>query len=281
MAMVLALVGAVLAGTGVSFQQRAANAEDAHGVMDPRLVIRLLRRRTWLIGITVAIAGFVVQASAISSGHLVEVEPILASSVLWALLISARHARRRLGRQEWRGIAATIIGAAGFLAVAAPDELTSGREAIPWSVPLGLLAAIAVLGVLVSRRLAPDRRGLVLACVAGVGFGTADGLIKLISDVVDADGAAGLLSHWVLWSFLVVSPLAFLAQQSAFHATHLGGALPGTTALQPPVAVILGAVMFGEQIRGGWAIPLELALAAIALVGVVLLSSSPLIESDG
>jgi hypothetical protein len=38
--------------------------------------------------------------------------------------------------------------------------------------------------------------------------------------------------------------------------------------------------MFGEQLRGGWAIPLEVVLVGAILVGVVTLSRSPLIDLD-
>jgi hypothetical protein len=38
--------------------------------------------------------------------------------------------------------------------------------------------------------------------------------------------------------------------------------------------------MFGEHLRAGWAIPAEVGLVALMLVGVVVLASSPLIEPE-
>jgi drug/metabolite transporter (DMT)-like permease len=279
-ALLLALVAAMAAGTGVALQQRASHEEDAHAVMDPRLVMRLFRRRTWIIGIAIGTSGAVLQAAAIARGRLVLVEPVLAMSVLFALLVSARHAGRRLGPREWRGLAFTIVGAAGFLIVAAPSEGADRSPVVSWAVPLTVLGVVVVAGVLLLRRLPSEPRGLSLAMLAGLGFGTADALIKLISDVGGIDGAGGIFTHWGIYAWMVVSPLAFLLQQSALHTTHLGAAMPGTSTLQPPTAALLGALMFGEQIRGGWAIPVELALAVVMLAGVVLLSSSPLIEAE-
>ena len=54
--------------------------------------------------------------------------------------------------------------------------------------------------------------------------------------------------------------------------------MPATSTLSPITAAFLGALMFDEQIRGGWAIPLEVVFAVVLVVGVVLLASSPLID---
>jgi drug/metabolite transporter (DMT)-like permease len=280
LALGFALAAALCAGTGVALQQRASTQEDPHAVMDPRLVLRLIRRRTWVLGIAVGTSGAVLQAVAIANGRLVLVEPVLATSVLFALLISARHAGRRLGPREWRGLAAVIVGAAGFLIVAAPREGVDHEPSVPWLVPLAVLAVVALAGALVARRLPPERRGLTLAVIAGIGFGTSDALIKLISDVGGVDGLGGIVGHWSLWVWMLVSPISFLFQQSALHSAHLGATMPGTSGMQPPTAALLGALMFGEQIRGGWAIPAEVVLGILMLVGVVLLSSSPLIEAE-
>jgi drug/metabolite transporter (DMT)-like permease len=271
----LALVAAALIGTGLSLQHRAASAEEAHAALDPRLLLRLVRRATWVLGMLVGFAGFAFEAMAIGSGRLVLVEPIMACSVLVALLLSARHARRPLGRREWRGVVATIVGVGAFLVVASPSE---GED--PWIVPIGTFGALVVLGALVARRLPSERRGVLLAALAGVGFGTASSLIKLVTDVADAGGAGDIPGHWSLYAWMVVSPLAFLLQQSALHATHLGAALPATSTLSPSTSCILGALMFGEQIRGGWAVPAEVVLVALMLYGVATLASSPLIDAD-
>jgi drug/metabolite transporter (DMT)-like permease len=248
--------------------------------MDPRLVLRLLRRRQWLLGIGVTMGGFALQATAIAMGHLVVVEPILATQVVFALLASTHHSGLSLRRREWLGVAATLAGVGGFLAVAAPKVDDLAPEAIPWSVPLGLLALVLVAGAMATTRMTPPRRALTLALLAGLGFGCADALIKLITNTVGDLGISGVAGHWSLWAWLVVSPTAFLLQQSAYHASHLAAALPGTSSLQPTTAAILGGLMFGEHLRAGWAIPAEVGLVALMLVGVVVLASSPLIEPE-
>src|SRR5258708_6202474 len=70
-AVVLALVGAVLIGTGSARQHAVAVAADPHAPMDPRLIMHLARRSAWLIGNLMAFGGFLCIASAIATGRLV------------------------------------------------------------------------------------------------------------------------------------------------------------------------------------------------------------------
>jgi len=275
---VLALVGAVLIGTGSARQHAVVVAEDPHAPMDPRLIVHLARRKAWLLGILTTFGGFICIASAIATGRLVVVEPLAATQVLFALLYAARVARRPLSRREWSAMALAVTGLAGFLIVASPKEQLHASPAVPWAVPLGALAIVIVVGVSVARTLTPDRRGVVFAVLAGLGFGTADALIKLMSTTADELGAPHLFAHWSLYAWIVVSPLAFLLQQSAYHSTHLGAAMPATTTLAPTTATILGAAMFGEQLRGGWATPVELVFFALLLVGVARLAMSKTLE---
>ena len=275
-----AAAGAVLIGSGIALQQIVAAEQDEHAVMDPRLLIRLLGRKRWLIGFGLSNLGFACQASAIATGRLVLIEPITATNVLFALLVSANRTQRRLGPREWRGAIAAIVGVGGFLAVANPTEGESGDAAVSWVVPLAVLAVVVVVAVLVARRFVGTRRAIVLAVASGLGFGVSDGVLKLLTDVADVDGLGGVLSHWSPYVWIVLSPLAFLLQQNAFHSAHIGASMPATSTLSPLTAAFLGALMFDEQIRGGWAIPLEIVFAVVLVVGVVLLASSPLIEVE-
>ena len=279
-AVIFALIAAGLAGTGVAMQQHAASAEDPHAVMDPRLVLRLLRRKRWLGGMAIATSGFAFQATAISTGHLVLVEPILVAHILVALLVSARLGGRRLGRSEWIGLAATVTGVGGFLAVAAPTVGHHLEPKVPWAVPIAVFVALVVAGRAFATRVTSTTRAVTLGALTGLGFGLSDALIKVISDVVRAQGTSGLLSHWSLWVWFVVSPTAFLLQQSALHAGHLGAALPATASVQPVIAAMLGVIMLDEQVRGGWAVPVELVLVVVILTGVSLLARSPIIDPD-
>jgi len=277
---VLALLGAVLLGIGLAKQHAVAVAADPHKPMDPRLIVHLARRRAWLTGNALAFGGFLCIAGAIATGRLVVVEPLGSTQVLFALLFAAHAADRRLRRSEWTAVGLTVFGLAGFLIVAAPTEQADASPIVPWFVPLGGLAVAIVLGLAIARSLTADRRGILFAAMAGLAFGVADSLLKAMTTTAEDFGAGHVLSHWSLYAWMLVGPIAFLLQQSAYHSTHLGAAMPATATLGPSTATLLGAAMFGEQLRGGWAVPVELAFFALLLVGVARLASSKTLEES-
>src|SRR5581483_2728803 len=246
--------------------------------MDPRLLLRLARKRSWLIGAGIANLGFLCVATGISTGRLAIVEPIAATQVLFAMLFAARASGRRLQRPEILAAACALLGLAGFLVVAAPRHRAHSHAALSWFVPIGALLVVVAIGVVVSRGLPSMRRGVLLAALAGLTFGTADSLIKVMSNTAGAHGVPHLLAHWSLYTWSAVSLTAVLLQQSAYHSTHLGAAMPATCTFGPTTATVLGAVMLGEQLRGGWAVPVELVFFALLLVGVARLAASPVLE---
>ncbi len=277
---VLALIGAVLIGAGLARQHAAAGTVEAHAAMDPRIFLHLLRRRSWLVGVMMANGGFVFIATGIATGSLAIVEPIGATQVLFALLVAARATGRRLSRAEWIAAGTALAGLAGFLVAASPTPSTDTSTSVSWVVPLAALATIVGAGFTMSRRLPSPSQGLVLAMLAGLAFGTADALIKVIFNYAGDHGASSLTAHWPLYAWMVVGALALLLQQSAYHATHLGAAMPATCTLGPTTATLLGTVMLGEHLRGGWAVPVEVAFFGLLLVGVARLAASPVLNDS-
>jgi drug/metabolite transporter (DMT)-like permease len=278
---VLALAGATLIGAGLARQHAVANTVEAHAPMDPRLILRLLRRRSWLFGVLLANAGFLFIASGIATGRLAIVEPVAATQVLFALLFAARAANRSLRRSDWIAVSFALAGLAGFLLVAAPEEGVDTSPAVPWSVPLAGLVVAVTIGVLASRRLPRTSQGFVFALLAGASFGSADALIKVMSNTADDHGVAHLIGHWSPYAWMAAGTIALLLQQSAYHSTHLGAAMPATCTLAPTVATLLGAAMLGEQLRSdGWAVPLEVGLFGLLLYGVARLAASPVMTDE-
>lgn len=276
----LALFGAVLIGAGLARQHAAARAVEPHAAMDPRLILRLARRKSWLLGVALANGGFVFIASGIATGRLSIVEPIAATQVLFALLFSARAVGSKLNRAEWAAAAIALVGLGGFLVVAAPKEGADSSAPVSWAFPLAALVVLVTIGLIASRGMTRPSRGVVFAVLAGLAFGTADSLIKVMSQTAGVHGSLSLLGHWSLYAWMAGGAIALLLQQSAYHSTHLGAAMPATATLAPTTATLLGAFMLGEELRSGWAIPVEVALFGLLLVGVARLAASPVMDDE-
>src|ERR1700761_8244418 len=99
-AIVAALLAAFWAALGIVVRQRAAQDVPADKAMSASMAKSLFSDRLWWAGIAAAVAGFVFQAVALAHGSLLLVQPLLVSSLLFALPMSARLTHQRIGRDE-------------------------------------------------------------------------------------------------------------------------------------------------------------------------------------
>jgi threonine/homoserine efflux transporter RhtA len=95
---------------------------------------------------------------------------------------------------------------------------------------------------------------------------------KINTHVFNERGALGLLAAPAPYALVILGVLATLLQQSAFHAGAMQTSVPTMLVLEPVVAVLLGAIILGEQLEAGRyeAIALTLAIAAMAAATVAL-----------
>ncbi len=92
MDVLLALVAALLFALGTILQQKAGLDEPTDGASSG-LLLRMAQRPVWLAGIAADALGFVAQAAALGIGRLVVVQPLLVTSVVFALPLGARFTR--------------------------------------------------------------------------------------------------------------------------------------------------------------------------------------------
>jgi drug/metabolite transporter (DMT)-like permease len=116
------------------------------------------------------------------------------------------------------------------------------------------------------------RRAVLLAVAVGVMFGVVAVLTKIVMHLLDDRGLEGLLKTPALYTLVVLGVVATLLQQSAFHAGALQTSVPTMLVLEPVVAVVLGAVLLGEQLTatGFEAVALTIAIAVMAAATIAL-----------
>jgi drug/metabolite transporter (DMT)-like permease len=265
LAAALALVAAVLFAVASAVQQGAAAdvpPEQARGV---RLLLVLLRRPRWWAGTGSDAAGYAAQAAALGLGSLLLVQPLLVTTLLFALPLSARWAQRPMRRSDW-GWAVVLAGALAVFVVS--GEPTAGvdraglRQWLPAAAVLGLVLATCLLGAVIRRG---TTRALLLAVATGVVYGVTAALTKGVVSVLD-DGLTTLATSWETYALLGCLVGGTLLQQSAFQAGSLGASLPAVTVGEPVVGVAIGVVVLGEQLRAGGA---EWVLVAVLVVVMV------------
>src|SRR5205823_14650506 len=132
MVVVSALGSALLYALAAVFQQRAAVAEPPEHSLRLRLLIGLLRRPMWLVGLGCDISAFVLQFWALDHGSLVLVQPLLVSGLLFALPLGAVLSKERMRRHDWTGAGLVVLGLSVFLIVAQPDRGSSDAAPRVW-----------------------------------------------------------------------------------------------------------------------------------------------------
>ncbi|WP_067177825.1 DMT family transporter [Microtetraspora niveoalba] len=274
----LGLMSAALLGVGFVAQQHAAYAEPLGEILHVSLLLHLMRKPLWLFGIGAMAGGQVLGALALRRAGVAQVEPLLATNLIFALAVAALVYQERLGRGEWLGAVLVSGGVAVFLASARPH----GGE-VPHPLSMAWISVMAVLVVatgmvLVALRTGLKTRAMLLAAAAGTLYGLQDALTRGSLLTLER-GAHALATTWPPYALPLVAVIGILLNQSAFDAAPLRISLPATTAAEPVIGIVLGVTIFDERLHVD---PRSLAGGVAGLValvvGIVILGRSPFLS---
>jgi hypothetical protein len=274
LAVALAVTAAGTFAVANVVQQRVAARLRSEAAFDSAVLLRLVRQPLWLAGLVLVAVSLSLQAIALDLGRLVVIEPVLASSLLFALGLAAWADHRRMRPGEWLAALATFAGLVVFLSVARP----SGGEATakPGLLGLAALAAVvaAVIGGLLAARMSPLRRALTLGVGGGIAAGVTDALTKTVAALVGAHqlGAFADVRPYLL---IVIGLLTYTMQQNGYRAAGMAAFLPVFSVLDPAVGSLLGILLYHEHLGGGAGrIAAEVAAVLAATWGISRLAKS-------
>jgi drug/metabolite transporter (DMT)-like permease len=273
---VLAAIGAACSfGVGVALQHRQVQLERARGPV--RLLAQLTRRRMWLAGIGLAVAAYGLQAVALAFGPLALVAPIVATDLLFALPVAAIWERRAMRSRDWTGCALVGGSVAVFVICSPPSTGRSDAPAADWLVAFAAVALISVaatVAAVVGRR---ATRAALLSIAAGAIFGMTAAVTLSLTRLVRFGDVATVLAHWQPWVLLALGATGLLISASAYKAGALRASLPIMDTVEPVSGVLIGTVVFGERLATSPAVlTIQLAAAAVAVTGIVMLGRSTL-----
>ncbi len=261
-AVALAITAACTFAVANVVQQRVAAKLRSDAAFDTAVLLHLIRRPLWLAGLAAVMVSLSLQATALGLGRLVIIEPILASSLLFALALAARADRRRMRPIEWLAALATFAGLAVFLSVAHP----SGGQPTAKLSQLGMAAIaaviIAVASGLLAVRMGPLRRALTLGVGGGIAAGVTDALTKTVAYLAGGH-QLGVFADARLYLLVVVGLLTYTMQQNGYRAAGLAAFLPVFSVLDPVVGSLLGLLLYHEHLGGGAG---RMALEAVAVL---------------
>ncbi|MFF0294413.1 DMT family transporter [Kitasatospora sp. NPDC004615] len=276
----LALGAACCLGLGFVLQQHAAQRAPKGDMLRWRLLLDLMRMPDWLLGIGFMIAGQVLSALALSQGEVTLVEPLLATNLVWAMLLARRITGTRLGRSGWIGVALIALGVTAFIAAGQPQGGGPGVGPVRQWLVIGTVAGLALLLVSVARRLPLFEEATLLALAAGLLYGLQDALTRSTFDLIDQHGATAAFASWQPYTVIGIGVVGLLLVQSAFEAAPLRMSLPALTAAQPLAGIACAVGFLGDRVRiTPAALAWQSAGMAAIVVGVVVLGRHPALPS--
>ncbi|MCJ0907157.1 DMT family transporter [Rhodococcus sp. ARC_M6] len=275
---ICALAAALLFACASVAQQRAASAV----AEDEALVASLIRSPRWWAGLLGDGGGYVMQALALSLGSVLVVQPLIVSSLLFALPLSAKFSGIRITRYAWSCAVMLAIALAVFLVVGDPTEGNSNAAFSDWIAPLALTVGFAVVATIAGlSKLDAGWRALLLGAAAGIFFGVAVAFTKYVTDLL-GHGLTGVLSAWQTWALIASGAVGVYLQQRAFQVGPLSASLPALTIAEPIAAIFLGMTVLDERLRvDGPGIALIGCAVAVMIFTTIALSRSQGRETPG
>jgi len=279
-AFLLAALAALTSAITSVLQRIGVESAPESSALRPSLMGHAVKQRIWLIGFGLMLVQFGLQATALKHGELSTVQPILTSELLFLLLILAVWFRYRLGAREWIGAVTVVAGLAGFFLAARPH----GGQILPstseWVVASAVLLGTIALCIVAALRGPRWWRAAAFGASAAVTAAFGAALTKAITGYL-SHGWGAVFSHFQPYMLAVTGLGTVFLIQCALHAGPITASRTTLVTLNPLVSIVLGITLFGDVLRGGelW-IALEVLALAVLVLGVVVLTRSPLVAGS-
>ena len=266
MAVILAFGSAAVFALGTVLQQRvvmdAPEARDAGA----GILFRLIQHPVWLAGIAAYGIAFGMQAAALGDGRLVVVQPILATTIVFALPLGVWLSSQRITRRDV--IAAIVVtgGLALFLLLADPS---GGKEDAPvgqWVIAGAVVISLATALLLAGLSRVGALRAALLGTASGLLFGLVSALTKGAVEVFQDDGLQ-VLANWHLYALIAVGFAGMTITQLSLQTGILPPAVATSSIFNPAASVVLGLTLFDEQVHHSTGGRIGAVIALLAMFG--------------
>lgn len=280
MAAALALMAALLFALAATLQQKGALNLAGVSLAHPMLLVRLVGQRMWLLGTAALLVGYVLQAAALDRGRLAVIQPLLVTTIVFALPLGWLLTNQHVGRREVGGAGVILLGLGAFAIYGDP---AGGKDNAPndeWAIAI-VVAVVVCAGLLVyGRGGTPTRVAAVYGAVAGILFGLSAALTKPTIEMLH-EGVGEMLSHWQCYALAVAGVLGFVLQQVSLGTGRLAPSVATVSVANPIVGVVLGIAIFDERLsRPLWHVVVAVIGLVLALGGAVLISLTSKTEPE-
>jgi drug/metabolite transporter (DMT)-like permease len=272
LAAALALVAAFLFALAATLQQKGALNLPTISLADPKSFVRLLGEKMWLIGTLALFTGYLFQAGALDRGRLSVIQPLLVTTVVFALPLGYFLTKQHVGRREVIGAVVIIAGLGLFIHFGDPAGGNENASNTQWAITIGLLSLLSVLLLVFGGGGGLSMKAAVYGTVAGILFGLSSSLTKPTLDYLH-QSVGTMLSHWECYALAVAGVLGFVLQQVSLGTGRLAPSVATVSVANPVVGILIGMLLLDETLsRPAWHIVLAVTGLGLALVGAVVIS---------
>ena len=252
MAGTLALIAAFLFALAATLQQKGALNLPTISLADPMSLVRLVGQKVWLLGTVALFAGYLFQAGALDRGRLSVIQPLLVTTVVFALPLGYFLTKQHVGRREVIGAIVIILGLGLFVYFGDP---AGGKENAPndeWAIAIGALVALSAVLLVFGSRGGLSMKAAVYGTVAGLMFGLSSALTKPTLDYLH-ESVSTMLSHWECYALAIAGVGGFVLQQVSLGTGRLAPSVATVSVANPLVGILLGILLLDERLsRPAW-----------------------------
>ena len=281
MAGTLALIAAFLFALAATLQQKGALNLPTISLADPMSLVRLVGQKVWLLGTVALFAGYLFQAGALDRGRLSVIQPLLVTTVVFALPLGYFLTKQHVGRREVIGAIVIILGLGLFVYFGDP---AGGKENAPndeWAIAIAALAALSAILLVFGSRGGLSMKAAVYGTVAGLMFGLSSALTKPTLDYLH-ESVSTMISHWECYALAIAGVGGFVLQQVSLGTGRLAPSVATVSVANPLVGILLGILLLDERLsRPAWHVVLAVIALGLALVGAVVISLAREATKDG
>ncbi|MGA9279312.1 DMT family transporter [Ilumatobacter sp.] len=275
LAAVLALVAAASFALAATLWQRASIDQGVEPG-DSKGMLKLVTNTVWLLGLGAQVVGVLLQMAALDRGRVAIIQPLLVTSIVWALPLGYFLTQQRITRAHVLGATIIVVGLAVFGTVGDPAGGVDDAAGLDWMLALLVLGVVCAGLLVLSSRGEMGRRAALVGATAGILYGASATLMKPVVEHWHDDGFGAMLADWEFWAMAFCGLVGFYLQQVSLATGKLVTSVATVSVVNPIVSVALGAIILQERLDSDptWHWVAAVAALAVALVGATVIASA-------
>jgi drug/metabolite transporter (DMT)-like permease len=272
---ILALVAAFFFALAATLQQKGALKMGSVSLGSASSLVNLARQPWWLAGTGALLCGYAFQAVALANGRLAVIQPLLVTTIVFALPLGYLLTDQAVGRREILGAVVVVLGLAVFMGVGQAADGNDNAPADEWAIAVVLFGSIAAVLVYMGGKGTVVRKAALYGASAGVLFGLSAALCKPTVEILGDDGISGVLESWELYAFAAAGVIAFVVQQVSLATGKLAASVATVSVCNPVVGILIGTLLLDERLADPlWHKVVAYAGLGVALTGAALISTA-------